>query len=347
MKNSKVTIQSVADLAGVSRGTVDRVLNNRTNVSKKTYAKVLQALEETGYMLPRDAHEKSIRLSHFSPIKLGVILPAWTGYFKQEVLKGVNQAQQELQDFYVNILIEQCESDTPLECIDKIDKLVKKGIKGLSICTFTAMDIVNKINDLVSSDIPVITFNSDLPTTNRSAFCGQDYTKSGKIAAELMSKCINPTSNIIACVGNLEFEGHRERLEGFIEHITMLGYKEEQLIILETFNSYSVTFKKLSTALSTIPNIGGIYMANRSVSGCADAIKEHANCSIPKIICHDTPISTQNLLKNGQIDFTISQDLVNQGYMPLIMLRNYLQKNIPIQTSNGISNIQIICSQTL
>ena len=44
------TLQAVADKAGVSRGTVDRVLNNRANVSAEVFERVTKALEETGYV---------------------------------------------------------------------------------------------------------------------------------------------------------------------------------------------------------------------------------------------------------------------------------------------------------
>ena len=45
----KVTIFDVARRAGVSKGTVDRVLHNRGEVSEKTVRKVRKAIEETGY----------------------------------------------------------------------------------------------------------------------------------------------------------------------------------------------------------------------------------------------------------------------------------------------------------
>ena len=55
------TIQMVADLAGVSRGTVDRVLNNRSYVKEEVRARVLEAVEELGYLSPHAFH------SHLGP----------------------------------------------------------------------------------------------------------------------------------------------------------------------------------------------------------------------------------------------------------------------------------------
>lgn len=58
MINKKPTIQMVADKAGVSRGTVDRVLNNRSHVSPDVYDRVMAAIQETGYLTPRSTYQK-------------------------------------------------------------------------------------------------------------------------------------------------------------------------------------------------------------------------------------------------------------------------------------------------
>ena len=69
------TIQMVAERAGVSRGTVDRVLNNRSYVKAEVRTRILAAMQELGYVSPRDAHQKALNESRFSPIRLGVPLP--------------------------------------------------------------------------------------------------------------------------------------------------------------------------------------------------------------------------------------------------------------------------------
>ena len=44
-----VTVKQIAELANVSRGTVDRVLNNRSGVSEATRQKVLKIAKELHY----------------------------------------------------------------------------------------------------------------------------------------------------------------------------------------------------------------------------------------------------------------------------------------------------------
>ena len=59
----------VADKAGVSRGTVDRVLNNRSHVSPDVYDRVMAAIQETGYLTPRSTYQKTLFGQGFPPIK--------------------------------------------------------------------------------------------------------------------------------------------------------------------------------------------------------------------------------------------------------------------------------------
>lgn len=91
------TIQMVADLAGVSRGTVDRVLNGRSYVSAPVRQRVLAAIQETGYVSCREHHQQALQ-SAPAMLTLGVLLPNWENQFRTEVEQGIRMAQEELTD---------------------------------------------------------------------------------------------------------------------------------------------------------------------------------------------------------------------------------------------------------
>ncbi len=64
------TIKDIADLAGVSRGTVDRVLNHRGDVNPKTVAKVNEIAQALNYRpnkagLALAAQKKNIKSESF------------------------------------------------------------------------------------------------------------------------------------------------------------------------------------------------------------------------------------------------------------------------------------------
>lgn len=347
MNTKKPTIKMVAEKAGVSRGTVDRVINNRSHVRPEVYEKVMSALEETGYLSPRDTHQLNLSPQGPKPPKLGVILPNWTGHFKWEILNGIELATQELKEFQIKITVEECQTDIPEEIVEKIDLLLEGGIQGISLCAMDDPRIAEKIHILSEKKIPVVTYNSDLPDSDRICFIGQDYQKSGRIAAELVCKCIPEGSDILAVVGNLEFNGHRTRLQGFQNRMHEINFPEDRIKVIETFNDYQLTYKKVSDALTANPDIRAVYMANRSVSGCVKAAYDLGMAGQLRIICHDMSDRTKTFLQNNIIDFSISQDLFQQGYQPLICLYEYLQhEKIPpyLKLNN---NISIICSQNL
>ena len=65
-----VTMQQVAELAGVSRGTVDRVLHGRPNVDAVVREKVLRAAEKLGYSCKKTASAPRHRAA--------ILIPQWT-----------------------------------------------------------------------------------------------------------------------------------------------------------------------------------------------------------------------------------------------------------------------------
>jgi LacI family transcriptional regulator len=83
-----VTISDVARLAGVGRGTVSRVLNDRANVDPLTRARVLAAIAELDFVPSPTARRLSLRRTQ----TIAVILPFLTRPSSAERLRGVEFA---------------------------------------------------------------------------------------------------------------------------------------------------------------------------------------------------------------------------------------------------------------
>ena len=59
----RITINTIAERAGVSRGTVDRVLNGRPHVKPEIAERVLRTMRELGYAPPRAEQADALGLS--------------------------------------------------------------------------------------------------------------------------------------------------------------------------------------------------------------------------------------------------------------------------------------------
>lgn len=82
-----VTISDVARLAGVGRGTVSRVLNDRANVDPATREKVMAAIEVLDYVPSQTARRLSLRRTQ----TIAVIIPFLTRPSAVERLSGIEQ----------------------------------------------------------------------------------------------------------------------------------------------------------------------------------------------------------------------------------------------------------------
>ena len=98
----RATIKMIAEKAGVSIGTVDRVLHDRPYVKAEVRMRILQVMEELDYRPNRMA--SALAMSG-TPRHLTVIQPAWTGYVLEEMTAGVARFREKRRDYNVSVSI--------------------------------------------------------------------------------------------------------------------------------------------------------------------------------------------------------------------------------------------------
>ncbi len=86
--SEKLTIHDIARLAGVSKATVSRVLNHRPDVNQATRERILQLMDEHGFVPSITASG----LAGGRPRMIGVLVPALTWHFIPEIVQGVAEA---------------------------------------------------------------------------------------------------------------------------------------------------------------------------------------------------------------------------------------------------------------
>jgi LacI family transcriptional regulator len=95
---TRITIQDVADLAGVSIATVSRVLNQSEPVAEATAEKVHTAVAQLGFA----PHAAARSLASQRTYNLGLVLPAIHGSFFPPMLRGIeNEIQQRGYDLLI------------------------------------------------------------------------------------------------------------------------------------------------------------------------------------------------------------------------------------------------------
>lgn len=324
METAMATMKEIAALSGVSRGTVDRVLNHRGSVSPDTAAKVLEIAEKLNYQ-PNKAG--LMLAAQKKNIKIGVILFQDTNPFFQEVQKGVYAKAEELSGYNCQVLIRQVPFDE--NCQQRaIQKLVQEGIHGLVISPFNAPSIAGEINRLSAEGIPVITTNTDIPS-RRIAYVGSNYYLSGQTAAGLLGRMTFGKVVVGIVTGSSHILCHTHRIAGFRE-IIRENYPNIQILedIVENHDNDEESYQNVTRLLSDHPQINALYFAAAGVYGGCRAVLSMGLSEQIKIFTYDNVPATAELIRQGVITATICQQPFLQGFRPVELLSRYLLEGI-------------------
>jgi len=340
----RVTIKKIAEMANVSRGTVDRVLNNKPGVKDETRKRVKEIAEALGYK-PNIVAKTLVNLK--KTITLGVIIAPDHNPFVNEIKRGISVASQELYDYGVKIDMQTMKSLDAEEQIGILRRLLKSGVSGISMVPIEDDTVRDYINKIIAKGIPVVTFNSDIKCTQRMCFVGQDHIIGGRVAGGLMCKLLNGKGKVAIITSSASLLCHRQRIQGFVDKINEEKAEIEIIKIVENQDMDAVAFQHALSLCETVPDIKGIYLTGGGADGLGKAIKMLGLQGKIKIVSHDFVPGTIELIKEKVIDFTIGQDPYRQGYLPLRILFDYLisgkvpaedfiKTNIDIRTDENI-----------
>ncbi len=332
------TIKDIADLAGVSRGTVDRVLNHRGDVNPKTAAKVNEIAQALNYRPNKAGLALAAQKKKY---KIGVVLFSENNPFFDEVMEGVEQKFEELRSYGITLVTRRVEFDAA-EQLAAIDELLEEGIHGLILAPYNDASIRAKIDELADAHIPVVTVNTDIDGSKRVAYVGSDYVQGGCMAAGLFALMTAGSVELGVVTGSAGVLCHSERVRG-LEETLAASYPRIRITgIVENHDDDIESYRVTRELLMQRPSIDALFFAAAGVYGGCRAVQESG--LHPKIVTFDDVPTTLDMLKDGVISATISQQTSRQGSLSLDILfdcltagltpereRNYVEHTIRIR----------------
>ena len=316
------TIKEIAELAGVSRGTVDRVLNNRGSVNPQTAKKVLAIAKRLDYKPNRAG---LVLAAQKKNLRVGVILFGEGNPFFDDVVEGIRQKEEELASYNCQIYIRWTKVDT-LQQLKTIDELLKLGVNGIAISPTNDRRLAEKINQLSKNGIPVVTLNTDILNCSRMAFVGSNYYQTGATAAGLMRLAAGRGDSPIRVgiiSGSDEVLCHTERIAGFKRS----AGEDDRFSIIKTIvndEDDALSYQRTKEMLTQHPEINALFFAASGIGGGCRAVIDAGRGEDMTIITYDAIPDTVRLLREGVISATICQQPYVQGQLPLEILFAYL-----------------------
>lgn len=333
------TIESIAQKAGVSRGTVDRVLHNRGRVKAETVEKVWAVMDELNFQ--PNSLGRAFYLSR-KKNKIGVLVSLREPDFQRLVMRGVSDGISYAQQYGIQTLTEFAPPDDQAAYLEALGRLIDSDIRGLVLRGIESKQVNALLRQLTAKQIPIITYNADTEDKLRDCFVGQDSYKSGACAAFLMQQ-ISPEKGrtLIIGVDRLHFSSE-ERIHGFIDHIRNFPGGEMELApVVYSQGNHDISYRLTCAEIEQSPGLTGIFVSGAGLSGAAHAVDDAGLSGKIKVVGFDSTDSNVACMKKGTVQFLIEQDPYLQGYKSVQLLVDAIFQDRPVETAYYDTGIQI------
>lgn len=320
-----VTMQQIADIVGVSRGTVDRALHHRGRVDPEIAKKIAQTAQDLGYQ-PNMIGQALARSKR--DLKLGAILQSAETPTMQDVVQSMRQAADDLRSTGIELFLREVQGLNADKVLEHIDSLIVEGVQGIALAPIDRPEVSKCIDRLHEQGIPVITLNSDVPNSRRMCFVGMDNYRAGQTAAWLTCQMLPMESKVFVVAGYPDNTAHIDRLNGFLETIVSERRKDIHLLPVQScFDRNDYTHDVTQRVLREHSDLAAVYVTSHGQEGVCQAIEEEGYTGKVKVIAYDLNAPNRRLLEKGKLDFVIDQGAFEQGRRPLRILSDFLLYN--------------------
>lgn len=305
-----MTIREIAKLCGVSRGTVDRVINGRGKVHPETKALVEKTLAEAGYTKNTAAQALAVRKA--APV-IGVVLSSEGNPFFDDVIRGIRAAETELVDYGVQVVLLPMRGYRTQAQLAHIEALEDR-MSVLVVQAINAPVIAEKINALAEKGIPTITVNSDLESSRRACYVGSDYAKGGQTAAGIMRAMTGGVGKLGIIAGVETVLGHRLRLRAFEEHLRMTCPGMDILCKESADDDVAHAYARTKAMLTAHPAIDTMMLIAAGLEGVCAAVQELGMEKRIRLFGFDNIPMTEAMMRRDLLKAVICQQPFQQGH---------------------------------
>ena len=200
---------------------------------------------------------------------------------------------------------------------------------GILISAADAASFREDINNAVQANIPVITVDSDAPTSQRLYFIGTNNLQAGHLGGQRMVEKLGAEGGNVVFFTNAGQPNLDDRLKGYNEAFA----SHPKIKVVDVFDikgnadtAFDQTEKYLAKTGAEKIN-GFVCLEASSGRAVAEVLRRH-NEKSRTLIAMDIDTDTIRLINNGEIEATVSQKPYTMGYIGLKSLAN-IHANLP------------------
>ena len=322
-EKKQIRITDIAKAAGLSAGTVDRVIHNRGKVSSKAKERVLQVMSELDY------HPNIIArtLARNKLLKIGILIPEFEqDMYWKTIKKGIDTALQNVKHYGVEGLFFTYPQHDPIPFNAIADRLLGTKPDALLIAPIFNVQAKNFLARAKSKEIPVVLINTDIEDSTKLSFVGTNSYQSGVLAGRLF----DPKKGTKLVVLHLEAQSQNAshlmaKETGLVDAIEKKNPEVKVITLIYDHFEDKRFLNEIIQALKKERNISGIFITSSRAYLVAEKIKD----VFPgvKIIGFDLVDQNLQLLNQSAIEILINQNPKQQGYLGILSLVNHIVFN--------------------
>jgi LacI family transcriptional regulator len=300
---ARPTIRDLAEAAGVSVATVDRVLNGRHPVREETARRVSEAATRLGYHAAGLIRQ---RLKDDLPqVKLGFVLLRQRQFFYQAFERELTAAVAGAAGARASALVEFA-GQTPGDAVAALEAMGRR-VQAVAMVAPDHPTVTAAVERLRERGIPVFALLSDFAPSVREGYVGVDNHKAGRTAAWLIARTARP-GKVAVFVGSHRFHGQELREIGFRAYFREHAPTFSVLETLVNLETREITHEATLSLMQRYPDLVGFYVAGGGMEGAIAALREENLTGLAVVVSEITPDS-RAALAEGFIVMAIATPL--------------------------------------
>jgi LacI family transcriptional regulator len=304
------TIADLAQKAGVSVATVDRVLNGRHAVREQTAQLVYEAAQAIGFRATTLIRRR-IEAEERPEITLGLVLQRPDQAFYQSFRAEAERAAALASGARVRLLTDFLPAQDPAETARRLTAMGNRAA-AVALTSIDHHRVTEAVAELKSRGVPVIALLSDFAPGVRHSYIGIDNLRAGRTAAFQIAQTLRPTDDrpqVALLVGGHRWHGHELREAGFRSYFREHAPWVEVLDTLVTLEAPELSHETVLSLLARRARLAGIYSAGGGMEGTIRALREEAQGRRIAVVVNELTDESRPALADGLLSLVISTPL--------------------------------------
>lgn len=298
------TTKDLAKAAGVSRATVDRVLNGREGVKQKTVDRVNKAVKELGFV----RNLQAANLARSKRYRFVFALPHSGDQFLQQIVQRIDEAEAIFSADHVMCEVHHIDENDPYRVAAFLAGLNPEEVTGVAIMSPETPQVRDAIARLKQRGVAALPFVSN-QTMMDADWVGIDNRAAGATAGLLLGRFVGPKAGSVMVIAeSMQSRDSLERRLGFDAVMSEKFGPLRALPSLETYGNADRAREIITANLRNNPDTVGIYVMASEARAPLSVLEDIGVAPQIVKIAHERTPFTEDALRNGRLDGIIAQD---------------------------------------